>query len=61
MMAKASKAEAHYTDDAEGIDHCAICTMFRAPSACTAVESPISPQGWCRFFKRRPLLAKEAA
>lgn len=61
-MAKATQAEAQYVaKSAKPDERCAICTMFRPPSACTAVSGTISPAGWCKFFKRRPLLAKEAA
>lgn len=32
---------------------CELCTMFRPPSSCTAVQGEISPQGDCDLFKRK--------
>ena len=32
---------------------CGVCTMFRAPSSCTEVVSPIKPSGMCDLFRRR--------
>lgn len=61
-MAKATQSAADYVaQSAKADERCAICTMFRPPSACTAVSGTIAPAGWCKFFKRRPLLAKEGA
>jgi hypothetical protein len=31
---------------------CRICEHFISPDGCTKVESPISPRGWCEWFKR---------
>jgi hypothetical protein len=32
---------------------CALCSMFRAPSACTLVAGPISPEAVCDRFVRK--------
>lgn len=53
MSSRSSKAEARYKDYAEGLNHCALCTMFRPPSSCTAVEGTISPHGVCKYFKAK--------
>lgn len=50
---KSSKEEADYRDKAVGSDHCAICSMFRNPDQCTAVEGTINPQGHCKYFERK--------
>lgn len=51
-MAKSTKTEAEYTDFGTPQRHCAICTMFVEPQACTTVHGKISPLGWCRYFER---------
>lgn len=48
---KSTKAQAHYRNGTEA-EHCAICTMFRAPNACTAVQGKISPQVLCDYFEK---------
>lgn len=49
---KVTKAEAHYRNGTEA-QRCAICSMFRAPDACTAVKGKISPQALCDYFERK--------
>lgn len=49
-----TKAEARYVGPGEKRPHglqCNICSMWREPSSCTAVEGDISPAGYCRFFE----------
>lgn len=54
QKAKSTKAEAQYVEPAsDPAERCEVCTMFRAPSACTAVEGAISPDAHCRFFEAR--------
>lgn len=50
MSDKATKAEAHYREGSAK-KHCGICTMFRAPRACTAVKGDIRLTGLCDYFK----------
>ena len=33
---------------------CDGCALFRAPSSCTIVAGTISPDGWCRFYAKKP-------
>jgi hypothetical protein len=51
-MAKAAKTQAHYRSGSES-KHCSLCTMFRAPHSCTAVEGNIQPLDVCDYFKRK--------
>jgi|SRR5215469_227331 len=46
---KLAHAEVHYEADAEGPDHCGICTHY-AGHSCDKVVSPIVPEGWCNRF-----------
>jgi len=48
---KVSKAAAHYRDRPNGPQRCGGCVHFRGGS-CEIVEGRISPNGWCRFYKR---------
>jgi hypothetical protein len=47
---KASPDDVGYTDEAP---HCGICSMFRAPSACTAVKGKIAASGYCKLFEAK--------
>lgn len=54
MADKSSHSVAQYgPGDPEG-EHCEACTMYEEGSTphCTVVVDPISPSGWCRYFKR---------
>jgi len=55
MEKKATKEEARYTRGGTEEKHCGVCTMFRAPDKCTAVEGTISREGYCDYFKKRRL------
>lgn len=50
---KVSKATAHYRMSTNSNRKCEICTMFRPPHDCTAVEGEISPAGVCDYFERK--------
>lgn len=50
---KASKATAHYRMSTNPKRKCEICTMFRPPHDCTAVEGEISAQAVCDYFERK--------
>lgn len=47
---KSTKAAAHYRAGTE-TKRCAICSMFRAPDTCTAVEGQISARALCDYFE----------
>lgn len=49
---KSSKAEADYRDGSPA-EHCGICTMFRPPKSCTAVEGVIRFGGVCDYFDKK--------
>jgi hypothetical protein len=51
-MSKEPKAKVHYRDGAPR-RRCGLCTMFRPPQSCTAVEGDISPHKVCDLFKRK--------
>ena len=46
---KLSHAEVSYEADADGPDHCGICTHY-AGHSCDKVVNPIDPEGWCNRF-----------
>jgi hypothetical protein len=50
--AKVSKAEAHYRAGNEN-ECCGICTMFRPPFGCTAVEGEIRAHDLCDLFEAK--------
>jgi len=52
-QAKVSKSVAHYRGHPNGDQHCGGCVHYRFPGSCELVQGPISPFGWCRFFKAR--------
>src|SRR5262245_9260177 len=49
---KSTKEESNYRLGTKE-EHCAICTMFRSPGSCTAVQGKIRPQDTCDYFKRK--------
>jgi hypothetical protein len=51
-MAKVSKQEASY-GGGNPMRNCGICTMYRTPDSCSAVEGEVSPYGYCKLFKVR--------
>lgn len=32
---------------------CAGCSLFQSPSSCVLVDGNISPNGWCRFYRKK--------
>jgi hypothetical protein len=46
---KLEHSEVNYESDAEGPDHCGICTHYEG-HACDIVKPPIVPEGWCNRF-----------
>jgi hypothetical protein len=51
-MAKATKAEAQYTDVAKGTRHCGGCAHFR-DGRCAIVAGNVKPGGVCRYYKAK--------
>jgi hypothetical protein len=57
---KKDKTEVKYRGpfaERPGHQRCDGCTMFRAPSSCTAVSGLIDPGGWCELFEPVLVLA----
>lgn len=53
-MSKATKAVAQYGLHGNEAKHCGICTMFRKPDQCTAVQGKVNANiGICKFFEKR--------
>src|SRR5262249_53675336 len=50
------KSNARYQYFPNGPARCAGCVNFRPYAACTIVEPPISPDGWCRYFNPIPVV-----
>ena len=50
--AKHSKAEAGYVAHTVKGQRCINCTMWRSPNRCSAVLGKISPDGWCKWWKK---------
>jgi hypothetical protein len=51
-QAKMAQKAAGYQDGPKGDQTCASCSLFKAPAACILVDGTISPNGWCRFYKK---------
>lgn len=49
-QSKMKQADAKYQDKPQGADKCSGCALFVAPSACSAVDGTISPEGWCSLY-----------
>ena len=49
------KADKDSVDYGRGMKsaHCEICQHFEAPHACSKVAGKISPQGWCKLFRKQ--------
>jgi hypothetical protein len=53
-QAKVSHEASKYQDQPNNGQQCSTCAQFEPPSACKAVESPISPNGWCLLYAAKP-------
>lgn len=52
-MSKQTKQQVNYRP-AERNKRCGLCTMFRKPNGCTAVQGPVDPaHGLCDLFNRK--------
>ena len=49
---KVTKAAAHYQNHPNGRQRCGRCVHYVSPFGCEIVAGPISPHGWCRYYKR---------
>jgi hypothetical protein len=54
QQAKLSQTLSKYQDTPKDGQQCSTCTRFVAPSSCSVVVDPISPQGWCQFYVAKP-------
>ena len=61
LAGKASKIAFHYQDHPRGEQSCSACVAFIASANeagedgnCRIVDGPISPNGWCMAFTRKP-------
>lgn len=52
-MIKFVKRLVEYTDDhGTSSEQCSKCKYFIDPHSCKRVVGSISPEGWCKLFKR---------
>jgi len=54
LAAKASQKSVKYQDTPKGGARCDNCALFEAPDSCKTVEGPVSPQGWCMVYAKKP-------
>ena len=52
QAAKASKSAANYQNSPRNNKRCSGCRFFIRPGSCQLVAGQISPNGWCKFFRR---------
>ena len=52
--AKMSQPSVAYQDNPKGDQKCSNCSLFQEPNACTLVDGNISPEGWCKFWVKKP-------
>ncbi|NVN87757.1 MAG: high potential iron sulfur protein [Rhodopseudomonas sp.] len=53
LAAKMTKQAANYQATPKGGQTCAKCQNFTAPSNCSQVDGPVSPNGWCTLFNAK--------
>ncbi|MBV8800296.1 MAG: high-potential iron-sulfur protein [Alphaproteobacteria bacterium] len=51
--AKMSYQASGYQATPKGDQKCANCSLFKPPSSCILVDGDISPEGWCRFYRKK--------
>jgi hypothetical protein len=51
--AKMSFQASGYQATPKGDQNCAGCSLFKSPSSCILVDGNISPNGWCRFYRKK--------
>jgi high potential iron-sulfur protein len=52
--AKMSQPSVAYQDSPKGDQKCSNCSLFQEPEGCTLVDGKISPEGWCKFWVKKP-------
>lgn len=53
-MAKMNQKSVAYQDTPKDDQRCSNCSLFQEPNACTLVDGDISPEGWCKFWVKKP-------
>lgn len=51
--AKMTLQASGYQASPKGDQNCAGCSLFKSPSSCILVDGNISPNGWCRFYRKK--------
>ena len=52
--AKMNQKSVAYQDSPKDDQKCSNCSLFQEPNGCTIVDGEVSPQGWCRFWAKKP-------
>jgi hypothetical protein len=53
-QAKISQKSVAYQPQPKGGQSCANCNLFQPPANCKTVEGPVSAQGWCKIWVKKP-------
>jgi High potential iron-sulfur protein len=53
-QAKISQAVFAYQDSPKGAQQCDNCELFQPPNACKNIAGEVSPQGWCKIWRKKP-------
>jgi hydroxyethylthiazole kinase-like sugar kinase family protein len=53
-QAKVLQAVVAYQDSPKGAQQCDNCESFQPPNACKTVTGEVSPEGWCKIWRRKP-------
>jgi hypothetical protein len=51
---KLAQNDIGYQNTPKGALRCEMCVNWQPPSSCKVVAGPISPNGWCGVFARKP-------
>lgn len=52
MASKLPKGAVSYQDKPHGNQKCSNCALFEPPHSCKSVAGSISPNGWCRIYRK---------
>lgn len=52
MANKLPKSAVGYQNKPHGSQKCSNCALFEPPHACKSVAGTISPNGWCRIYRK---------
>jgi uncharacterized membrane protein len=47
---KVPQTSVQYQNSPKGEQRCDNCALWQPPNACSAIEGPIAPQGWCAIW-----------